>query len=157
MRRRAEIAATHHVRVRYGETDQMGVAYHANYIVWFNEARDALLAGIGIDPAAAERLGLRFPVIEVACRYLHPARYRDLLELHTRLRYEGVARLEFHFDVTHAKSHRLLAAGHSVSAVTGGNGKLLLRLPRELARPLEAALAAGGYNPGLANEEDNEQ
>lgn len=130
-----ELVAVHRLRVRYGETDQMGVVYHPNYIIWFNEARDALLTEIGINVAEAERRGgYRFPVIKVACRYLYSARYGDEVVVTARLQYERVARMHCLFEVTHARSHRLLATGETVSVMTDCDGRLLLRLPDEMQK-----------------------
>ncbi|MBA3006095.1 MAG: acyl-CoA thioesterase [Proteobacteria bacterium] len=140
MNRAKEIIATHCLRVRYGETDQMGVVYHPNYLVWFNESRDALMSGIGIDVVALERCGYRFPVVEVACRYLHSARYGDEVAITARLRHERVARMHFSFEVKHARSHRLLATGETVSVVTDVNGRLLLRLPDELRKSIDSVI-----------------
>lgn len=63
------------IRVRYSETDQMGVVYHANYLPWFEEARTAFLEAVGLPYAALEEQGLLIPVLECACRYRSPARY----------------------------------------------------------------------------------
>ena len=132
-----QIIATHRIRVRYGETDQMGVVYHPNYFVWFNEARDALLGGLGLDVAAIEGRGYRFPVIDVACRYLAPARFGDEVLITARLRRERVARMHFRFEASHARSHRLLATGETVSVMTDHSGRLLLRLPEDLLKVME--------------------
>lgn len=137
-----KISATHHLKVRYGETDQMGVVYHPNYLVWFHEARDALLNGIGVDVAAIERRGYQFPVIDTACRYLRSARFGDEIRVKAYLYIEEVARMRFGFDVFQARNNRLLASGTTVSVVTDSDGKLLLRLPDALRHLLLAAVAA---------------
>lgn len=67
------------IRVRYAETDQMGVAYYANYLVWFEVARGALCRERGIDYREMEADGLFLPVLEARCRYRSPARYDDEL------------------------------------------------------------------------------
>ncbi len=134
------ILGRHRLRVRYGETDQMGVVYHPNYLIWFNESRDALMSGIGIDVAAIERRGYRFPIVEVGCRYLQSARYGDEIEISAVLHYQRVARMNFSFEVRHQTSQRLLATGESVSVVTNADGKLLISLPAELKLAIEQAL-----------------
>lgn len=145
MREAREIHASHRLRVRYGETDQMGVVYHANYIVWFHEARDALLRQAGIDLAAIEKEGLRFPIIDASCRYLHPARYGDEMVVTAHLLRENVARMQFRFEVRTARSPRLIATGATVSVITDVNGKLRLRTPAVLERLL-GELAARQHN-----------
>ena len=65
------------VRVRYAETDKMGVAYHANYFVWFEVARCDLLRALGSTYRDLEARGVMLPVIEARCEYRTPARYDD--------------------------------------------------------------------------------
>ncbi len=74
------------LRVRYAETDQMGVAYHGDYFAWFEVGRVELLRSLGLTYAALEELGCILPVVEVSCQYRRPARYDDLLEVVTRLK-----------------------------------------------------------------------
>src|ERR1700712_694027 len=74
------------VRVRYAETDQMGVVYHANYLVWFEVGRVELIRQMGLDYKAMEREeGCGIAVVEVSCRYKAPARYDDVLVVKTRI------------------------------------------------------------------------
>src|SRR5205085_10715599 len=72
------------VRVRYADTDQMGVTYHANYLVWFEVGRTDWLRGSGWTYREMEAAGVSLPVIEVFCQYHQPARYDDELEIRTR-------------------------------------------------------------------------
>ena len=67
------------IRVRYAETDQMGVVYHGNYFQYFEVARAEAIRELGLTYADMEKAGVIMPVIEVNCRYLRPARYDDLL------------------------------------------------------------------------------
>lgn len=142
-----EIAARHLLKVRYAETDQMGVVYHANYLVWFHEARDALLAAQRVDIARLEREGYRFPLVDLSCSYLSPARYGDAIEVCAWLLCEPVARLRFRFEARQARSGRLLATGRSVSVVTDRYQRLLLRLPPELACCLSGDAAGRAAPP----------
>jgi acyl-CoA thioester hydrolase len=72
------------VRVRYADTDQMGVTYHANYLVWFEVGRTDWLRGSGWTYRDMEEAGVSLPVIEVFCQYRQPARYDDEIEIRTR-------------------------------------------------------------------------
>jgi YbgC/YbaW family acyl-CoA thioester hydrolase len=72
------------VRVRYADTDQMGVTYHANYLVWFEVGRTDWLRSSGWTYRDMEQAGISLPVIEVFCQYHQPARYDDELEIRTR-------------------------------------------------------------------------
>lgn len=133
------IECCHTLKVRYGETDQMGVVYHANYPVWFHEARDVLFSEIGVDLVRAERDGYRFPLIELHCRYLYPARYGDEIDIHVRWLPELVARMRFQFEARNRRTARLLSVGTSVSVVTDRQGRLMLRLPEAVATCLQQA------------------
>lgn len=73
------------IRVRYGETDQMGVAYHANYLVWCEVGRTDLIRALGPSYAAMEAEGVRLAVAEASLRYRAPARYDDVVTIETRL------------------------------------------------------------------------
>ena len=75
--------STSRVRVRYAETDKMGVVYYANYFVWFEVGRTDLLRGAGWSYREMEGDGISLPVIEAHCDYRQPARYDDELEIRT--------------------------------------------------------------------------
>ncbi len=89
-----------HVRVRYAETDQMGVAYYANYLVWFEVARTDWLRAAGLTYRELEAEGLFLPVIEAQCAYRSPARYDDALAVRATARLVSPARLAFDYDIT---------------------------------------------------------
>ena len=82
------------LRVRYAETDQMGVVYHANYLVWFEVGRTDLLRQLGWTYREMEKTGVRLPVIEVECTYRSPARYDDEIEVRTTGRLLSGVRVE---------------------------------------------------------------
>jgi acyl-CoA thioester hydrolase len=73
------------LRVRYAETDQMGVVYHANYFVWFEMGRVELLRELGFSYAEMEREDCHLPVVEATCRYRVPAHYDETLMLETHV------------------------------------------------------------------------
>jgi acyl-CoA thioester hydrolase len=88
-------ASTSRVRVRYAETDQMGVAWHGEYFAWFEVGRTDLLRERGLTYKELEGRDLRLPVIAVEARYLRPAHYDDMLEIRTSLRDVTGARVSF--------------------------------------------------------------
>ena len=107
------------VRVRYAETDQMGIAYYSNYLVWLEIGRVELLRQLGFDYKQMEMEEDCFiPVVEVTCRYKAPARYDDDLIIET----EGVSRrgyiLKFRYRILRAVDGELLAEGETVHVVT---------------------------------------
>ena len=129
MTARASSATT--LRVRYAETDAMGVAYYANYFVWFEVARTDLLRVLGWSYREMEASGVFLPVIEADCRYRRPARYDDELEIRTEGRLTSPIRLEFHYEV-YVKGHdQPLASGRTAHAAVGTTGRPC-RLPHRI-------------------------
>ena len=99
------------VRVRYAETDQMGVVYHGNYFAFFETARAESIRSMGLTYADMEKTGIIMPVVDVHCRYLRPARYDDLLTIRTILKELPLHhKIEFHHEVYNEKAE-LLATG----------------------------------------------
>ena len=99
------------VRVRYAETDQMGVVYHSNFFLFFESARAESIRQLGFTYADMEKMGVIMPVIDVHCRYLRPAKYDDLLTVKTMLKELPIHhKIEFHHEVFNEKDE-LLAVG----------------------------------------------
>jgi acyl-CoA thioester hydrolase len=125
--------------VRYPETDRMGVAYHGNYLVWFELGRTELMRELGCPYGVLEeRDGIYFPVIEAGVKYLSPARYDDLLSVDSRLVSVGGVRVRFEYRLTREGEGKLLATGFTVHAAVDRKGRPL-KLPRELRGRLEGA------------------
>lgn len=124
-------AATTTVRVRYAETDVMGVAYHANYFVWFEVGRTDLLRTLGWSYREMEDAGVLLPVIEASCQYRRPARYDDELEIRTEGRVTSPVRMEFAYDVTVKGQTGSIAVGRTEHAALGRNGRPC-RLPSRI-------------------------
>ncbi len=127
------VASTSTLRVRYAETDQMGIAWHGNYLAWFEVARTDLLRARGVSYRELEEAGLRLPVIEVQARYLRPVRYDDVLDVAARVEELRGARVLFSYEVLRAGE--LLATGRSEHAAVDRDGRLR-RLPEDLRRRL---------------------
>jgi len=111
------------LRVRYAETDQMAVVYHSNYIIWFEVGRVELLRQLGFSYLEMEQDGLNLPVVEVKCRYKHPARYDDEILIRTRLSQMRTSLLRFQYELLRKADGRLLAEGESVHVVVGSDMK----------------------------------
>jgi len=106
------------VRVRYAETDQMGIVYHANYFVWFEVGRVELLRQLGFSYRdMEERDGCGIAVIDARCRYKAPARYDDEIIVRTRLRLLRESLIQFEYDVVRADGETLLAEGDTTHIV----------------------------------------
>jgi acyl-CoA thioester hydrolase len=105
------IANTTNLRVRYQETDQMSVAHHSVYFIWFEAARTELIREHGLSYKECEERGWLLPLIESGCRYLQPARYDDQLSIETLLLPEDGAIFHFSYNVRNNISGEMLAEG----------------------------------------------
>jgi len=123
------------VRVRYAETDQMGVAWHGHYLAWFEVGRTDLLRREGVAYRDLENEGLRLPVIEAELRFLRPARYDDVLEIRTRVVEVRGARVRFDYEVHREGTEGPLATGATAHAAIDTAGRAR-RLPETLRRLL---------------------
>jgi acyl-CoA thioester hydrolase len=97
------------VRVNYSETDQMGVVYHARYLVWLDIARTEHLRLAGMSYRELEEAGLRLAVGEVAVRYRQPARYDDRIRVRCWVRDLASRRIDFGYAIERVDDDRLLA------------------------------------------------
>jgi acyl-CoA thioester hydrolase len=99
------------IRVRYAETDQMGVVYHGNYFPYFESGRAESIRQLGFTYVDMERMGIIMPIVEVHCKYLRPARYDDLLTVRTILKELPVHhKVEFHHEVYNEQQELLAVA-----------------------------------------------
>ncbi|MCM2334473.1 MAG: acyl-CoA thioesterase [Anaeromyxobacteraceae bacterium] len=136
---------TTRLRVIYGDTDQMGVVYYANYLRYFEAGRNEFIRAKGLRYRDFEaRYGLLLPVAEASVSYRQPARYDDLLDVEITLGEVRRASARFDYRIVR-EDGALLATGHTVHACVDLEGKLR-RLPEELL----AALARGEVAPGGA-------
>jgi len=112
------------LRVRYAETDQMGVVYYANYLVWFEVGRADLCRKLGFAYREMEREdGLYLIVAEARCRYKAPAHYDDEIEVRTRLRELRKRVLIFTYEIYRQPDEELLAEGETVHVITDRHGR----------------------------------
>jgi acyl-CoA thioester hydrolase len=119
------------VRVRYAETDKMGVVYYANYFVWFEVARAELLRSLGWSYREMEHAGVALPVIEAHCAYHRSARYDDELDVKTEGRMLSPVRMQFTYEVVRKEDAVLAASGTTLHAAVDGNGRPC-RLPERI-------------------------
>lgn len=109
-----------HVRVRYAETDQMSVVYHANYFVWFEVGRVELIRQMGLDYSRLEQEeGCLIAVAEATARYKAPARYDDELVVHTRLAGVRGSVIRFGYRIVRVTDGLLLCEGATTHVVVG--------------------------------------
>jgi acyl-CoA thioester hydrolase len=110
------------LRVRYQETDAQGRVHHANYFTYFEVGRVEQLRAAGYDYRKLEEEGTLFVVHKIACQYIQPACYDDLLTLRTRIVRISPARIEHAYELL--RDGRLLAKGFSVLACIDSEGKI---------------------------------
>jgi acyl-CoA thioester hydrolase len=115
--------STSTLRVRYAETDKMGVVYYANYFVWFEVARADLLRTLGWSYREMEAAGVSLPVIEAQCQYSRPARYDDELDIRTEGRLLSPIRMEFTYEVRVRPEGAVAASGRTVHASLDAGGR----------------------------------
>ncbi len=111
------------LRVRYAETDKMGVVYYANYLVWFEVGRADLLRSLGWSYREMEAAGISLPVIDARCQYLRPARYDDEIEVRTEGRMLSPVRMEFDYQVVRRIDDSIAATGRTMHASLDASGK----------------------------------
>jgi acyl-CoA thioester hydrolase len=123
-------------RVRYADTDRMGVVYYANYLVWFEIGRTEWLRQAGITYRALEESGVVLPVVDVRCEYAQPARYDDEIEIRTRGALLSGVRVRFDYEIVRRETGAVAACGHTIHASVDVNGR-----PRRLPVSLRGLFA----------------
>jgi acyl-CoA thioester hydrolase len=111
------------VRVRYAETDKMGVVYYANYLVWFEIGRTELLRTLGWSYREMEEAGVSLPVIEAQCTYRRAAKYDDELDVRTEGRMLSPVRMEFIYQVVRRADQAVAAEGRTEHAALDPRGR----------------------------------
>ncbi|KPU43449.1 putative esterase [Oxobacter pfennigii] len=112
-------------RVRYVETDKMGIVYHANYYVWFDMGRTEFLRDIGYQFSDLENSGLLFPLLETRCLHKKPARFDELLTVKTTINEMKGVRISFNYEV-YNESNELIATGYTGHAFVDSNMRPLI-------------------------------
>jgi acyl-CoA thioester hydrolase len=137
---------SHHVvnetklRVRYAETDQMGVVYHSNHLIWFEVGRVELMRQMGFSYRDMEREDGRFiAVVEVKCRYRAPVHYDEEVLVRTKLKAVRESVIIFQYELTQAETGALLAEGETAHIVTDSNMKVS-SLPQKYLHVFRAAV-----------------
>ena len=116
------------IRVRYAETDQMGVVYHANYLPWFEQARIHMLDELGLPYTQLEADGYMLPVVECQLKYLQPARFDDRITVHARV--SKTPRLRLNIDYEVYREDTLLVTGTTTHVFINTEGRLIRPNPR---------------------------
>jgi len=128
-------------RVIYGDTDNMGVAYHANYLRWFEMGRTEIFRALGLTYKSIEAKGIFLPVSEVYCKFAASAHYDDLIVIETTV--DGGVRggMKFDYRIFSEDGRKLLASGYTKHACLNDRGRVvrppdfLSRIVRENSQP----------------------
>ena len=128
------ISATTSIRVRYQETDKMGIAYHGNYFTWMEVARVHLLDSIGCPYKELEASGFLLPVIHCECNFKSPARFDDLVEIVVKLPIFEQVRVNLEYSLS--KGNTLLATAKTTHAFDDNAGKVI-RPPEDFIRKVK--------------------
>ena len=126
------------LRVRYAETDRMGIVYYANYLVWCEVGRVEFMRALGGSYAALEAQGYGLAVAEATVRYLAPARFDDLVRIETTLVGVRSRAVTFDYMISHAEKGTRLATAHTALVSVDGTGRPTA-MPSDFRARLEAA------------------
>ena len=127
------------LRVRYAETDQMGVVYHSNFIIWMEVGRVEMMRALGYTYRDMEQDGFHLPVAEVKCRYKAPAKYDDLIVIRTRMLNLRGFLIHFGYEILRDEDNKLIAEGESIHLVVGPDMQRC-SLPDKYMVPLAKAM-----------------
>jgi len=125
-------------RVIYGDTDNMGVAYHANYLRWFEMGRTEMFRSLGLPYKAIEARGVFLPVSEVHCRFKAPAQYDDIIIIEASLDTGVKGGVKFDYRIFAEDGEKELAKGYTKHACLNRDGRVI-RPPDFLVEVIEAS------------------
>lgn len=124
-------------RVRFVETDMMGVVHHANYLRWFEMGRVAYLRAAGVELIELMKNGYLFPITEVTCKYKNSGKFDDEFEIRTVMAEFTKAKMTFSYEVVRLKDEAVLAVGKTTNVFTNLEGRIT-RLTTEYYDKIDA-------------------
>jgi len=110
-------------RVRYGDTDMMGISYYANYLIWFEAARTEYFRALGLPYTECEKQGIYLPVVEAQARYMGPSTYDDLLTIRTSVSEIRMSTIRFEYHVFKTGQEKRISQGYTVHVFVDGSMK----------------------------------
>ncbi|MCP4694275.1 MAG: acyl-CoA thioesterase [Desulfobacterales bacterium] len=138
-------------RVIYGDTDNMGVAYHGNYMRWFEIGRAEMFRSLGLSYRVIESRGIFLPVSEVYCKYMTPARYDDLLVIDTSIDGSVKGGVKFNYVLTSENGETVYAKGYTRHACVNADGRVV-RPPAFLKKIIDDISLGNIPDLGASNE-----
>ena len=128
------------LRVRYAETDQMGVVYYANYFVWMEASRTEMLIKIGFPYSKMEEMGIILPVIKAFCKYIKPAKYEDEIEIISWVSKLSELKISIEYEIKRKSDQELLATGYTEHAFINKTTLKPEKLPEDIKQILLKAV-----------------
>lgn len=127
------------INVRYAETDQMGVVYHANYLPWFEVGRTELMKKYGVPYRELEKNGYYLPLVEAGLKYHRPAKYDDDIEIHSSIRKQPALKTRIDYEVK--RNGELLVSGFTLHCFVDANGRPV-RPPADFVEKMKSHFSA---------------
>ncbi|ERI91817.1 acyl-CoA thioester hydrolase, YbgC/YbaW family [Clostridiales bacterium oral taxon 876 str. F0540] len=122
--------STTELKVRYAETDQMGIVHHSNYYVYFETAREDFILGAGISYKEIEDKGIMMPLVETQCRYIEGAKYADELIIETSLQELSPVKVVLEYKVIRVKDGRLISKGKTIQTFVDSDSFKIVNLKK---------------------------
>lgn len=119
------IHTTHSLRVRYAETDAMKYVYYGNYATYFEVARVELFRTLGISYSEIEERGIWLPVLDFQIKYIKPAIYDEVLEIHTFIKEIPGAKIKFEYEIYNQKAEKISTASTSLFFLDSAKNKVI--------------------------------
>lgn len=130
------IHSLHSIRVRYAETDPMKYVYYGNYATYFELGRVELFRQIGMSYDELEKRGIWLPVADYSIKYIKPAHYDEVLEIHTYLKKLPGVRIAFEYEIFNQKQQLITTASTTLFFLSAENNKII-KCPEELFQLIE--------------------
>ena len=124
------------IRVRYSETDQMGVVYHGNYAQFFEIGRTEWLRSLGVTYKNMETNGTMLPVVSLQCNFIKSALYDDVLTIHTFIKKKPMVKIEFYYEIKN-QENELICTGNSVLAFMNMKTKKPMPCPEYILNKID--------------------
>ena len=124
------------IRVRYGETDQMGVVYHGNYATYFEVARTEWLRNLGITYKGMEESGIMLPVISLSFNFIKPAKYDDILTVTVTLKKRPLVKIDFDYEIINQNKEKI-STGNSILAFIDKETNKPVKCPEYILEKLD--------------------
>ncbi|MCM0647171.1 acyl-CoA thioesterase [Clostridium swellfunianum] len=119
------------LKVRYAETDQMGIVHHSNYYVYFEAAREDFIQGAGISYRDMEEQGIMMPLVETQCRYMEGAKYADKLIIETNIDELSPAKVALQYSVIREADNKVLAKGKTIQTFVDSKSFRIINIKKK--------------------------